>query len=91
MVWSLILCSTPFDSAQGDRHPEWSTNFIKHNVQMKESTSNAVISIRQLAEGEISSNKQISPIVEMTRNGNLLLVAESKGVCIQHLMKTWPN
>ena len=38
--------------------------FIGHNVRMTESYINAVISTS--ARGEISSNKQTSPIVEVT-------------------------
>jgi len=42
--------------------------FIGHNVRMTESYINAVISTS--ARGEISLNKQTSPIVEVTAKGN---------------------
>ena len=47
------------------RQTEWPLNFIGHNAE-SHNHINAVISTS--VRGEISSNKQISPIVEMTEN-----------------------
>ena len=64
----------PFDCAEGDCQTEWPPNFIGHNSSMTVSFISAVISTS--GRGEISSNKRISPFVEMTEKWKSVIGSE---------------
>jgi len=67
-IFKIEILSLPTANTTKTCHSEGSPNFIGNNEEMTESCISAVISIRQLAEGEISSNKQISLSPEARRD-----------------------